>query len=86
MVLAKNRNICVEKAIELKNQAVNEIVDRELAKHDKDPNYESEYTLKDLNCIKDYLDQIKYHVWIRDNILVDNSQSFFNIPQRPKRD
>ena len=82
---AKVRNTCVEKAIELKNEAVSEIVDRKLARQDKDPNYKITYTLKDLNHIKDHLDQIKHHVWIRDNILIDNGQSFFNIPKKSKR-
>jgi len=83
---AKARNACVEKAIELKDQAVSEIVERELAKQEKDPKYETCYTLKDLNIVKDHLKQIEHHTWIRDNILTDNGQSFFNIPQRPKRD
>jgi len=83
---AKTRNICVDKAIELKDQAVEEIVDREHAKQEKDPNYEVTFTLKDLNRVKDHLEQIKHHVWIRDNILIDNGQSFFNIPKQSKRD
>ena len=86
MVIAKRRNDCVDKAIELKNKVVNEIVDRELTREEKDPNYEVTYTLKDLNLVKDHLDQIKHHVWIRDNILTDNGKTFFNIPQRSKRD
>lgn len=86
MVSAKARNACVEKAIELKNQAVSEIVDRELAKQEKDPKYETVYTLKDLNTVKAHLEQIEHHVWIRDNILIDNGHSFFNIPKQTKRD
>lgn len=82
----RSRNICVDKAIEIKNQIVSEIVDREFEKSDKDPNYEHTYTLKDLNRIKDSLDQIKHHVWIRDNILIDNGYSVFNIPRKNKRD
>ena len=61
MVSAKAQNACVEKAIELKNKAVSDIVDRELAKQKKDPNYESFYTLKDLNTVKDHLEQIEHH-------------------------
>jgi hypothetical protein len=83
---AKARNACVEKAIELKDQAVSEIVERELAKQEENPEYETCYTLKDLNIVKDHLDQIKHHVWIRDNILIDNGQNFFNIPKKDKRD
>ena len=86
MVIAKRRNDCVAEAIKLKDEAVTEIVERELAREEKDPNYEVTYTLKDLNRVKDHLDQIKHHVWIRDNILLDNGNTFFNIPQRPKRD
>ncbi|CAG8711727.1 13130_t:CDS:2, partial [Dentiscutata erythropus] len=59
---AKARNACVEKAIELKDQAVSEIVERELAKQEENPEYETCYTLKDLNIVKDHLDQIKHHV------------------------
>ena len=80
---AKARNLCVEKAIEIKNQTVNEIVDRELAKSEQDPNHESFYTLKDLNRVKDCLEQIEHHTWIRDNILIDNGQTFFNKPKKP---
>ncbi|RHZ78819.1 hypothetical protein Glove_155g159 [Diversispora epigaea] len=58
---AKARNLCVEKAIEIKNETVNEIVDREIAKSEQDPEYESYYTLKDLNRVKDCLDQIEHH-------------------------
>ncbi|CAG8799910.1 19054_t:CDS:2, partial [Dentiscutata erythropus] len=54
----KARNICVEKAIELKDKVVEKIVDRELKRQEKDPNYEITYTFKDLNCVKDHLDQI----------------------------
>ncbi|CAG8795659.1 26535_t:CDS:2, partial [Dentiscutata erythropus] len=61
---AKARNICVEKAIELKDKAVEEIVDRELERQEKDPNYKITYTLKDLNYVKDHLNQIKHHVEI----------------------
>jgi hypothetical protein len=82
---AKARNTCVEKAIEIKNQVVDEIVDRELAKSEQNPNHESFYTLKDLNKVKDCLEQVKHHVWIRDNILIDNGHNFFNIPQRQTR-
>jgi hypothetical protein len=83
---AKARNLCVEKAIELKDQVVNDIVERELSREEKDPNYEVTYTLKDLNLVKYHLEQIKHHVWIRDNILIDNGHSFFNIPKQTKRD
>ncbi|RHZ58580.1 hypothetical protein Glove_372g160 [Diversispora epigaea] len=58
---AKARNLCVEKAIEIKNETVNEIVDREIAKFEQDPEHESFYTLKDLNRVKDCLDQIELH-------------------------
>ncbi|RHZ54936.1 hypothetical protein Glove_421g160 [Diversispora epigaea] len=58
---AKARNLCVEKAIEIKNETVNEIVDREIAKSEQDPEHESFYTLKDLNRVKDCLDQIEHH-------------------------
>ncbi|RHZ78428.1 hypothetical protein Glove_165g112 [Diversispora epigaea] len=58
---AKARNLCVEKAIEIKNETVNEIVDREIAKSEQDPEHESYYTLKDLNRVKDCLDQIEHH-------------------------
>ncbi|RHZ71754.1 hypothetical protein Glove_253g36 [Diversispora epigaea] len=80
---AKARNICVEKAIKIKNETVNEIVDREIAKSEQDPEHESFYTLKDLNRVKDYLDQIEHHKWIRDTILIDNGQNFFNRPKKP---
>jgi hypothetical protein len=46
---AKARNTCVDTAIEIKEEVVNEIVDRELEKQEKDPNYISTFTLKDLN-------------------------------------
>ncbi|CAG8801445.1 5484_t:CDS:2, partial [Dentiscutata erythropus] len=59
---AKARNACVEKVIELKDQAVSEIVERELAKQEENSKYETCYTLKDLNTVKDHLDQIKHHV------------------------
>ncbi|RHZ78380.1 hypothetical protein Glove_165g94 [Diversispora epigaea] len=38
---AKIRNLCVEKAIEIKNETVNEIVDREIAKSEQDPEHEN---------------------------------------------
>jgi hypothetical protein len=82
---AKARNTCVEEAIKIKDDTVEEIVDRELAKQEKDPNYISTFTLKDLNRVKDCLEQIDHHVWIRDNILIDNGQSIFNIPKRNKK-
>ncbi|RHZ73575.1 hypothetical protein Glove_230g130 [Diversispora epigaea] len=64
MVIAKRRNDCVDEAIKQKNEALSEIVERELSREEKDPNYEVTYTLKDLNRVKDYLDLIKHHVWI----------------------
>ncbi|RHZ52415.1 hypothetical protein Glove_461g82 [Diversispora epigaea] len=70
----------VDEAIKQKNEAIFEIVERELSQEEKDPNYEVIYTLKDLNQVKDHLDLIKHHVWIRDNILVDNGRTVFNIP------
>ncbi|RHZ51621.1 hypothetical protein Glove_476g25 [Diversispora epigaea] len=82
MVIAKRRNDCVDEAIKQKNEALSEIVKRELSREEKDPNYEVTYTLKDLNRVKDHLDLIKHHVWIRDNILVDNGRTVFNIPTR----
>ncbi|RHZ73409.1 hypothetical protein Glove_231g22 [Diversispora epigaea] len=82
MVIAKRRNDCVDEAIKQKNEAISEIVERELSREEKDPNYEVTYTLKDLNRVKDHLDLIKHHVWIRDNILVDNGRTVFNIPTR----
>jgi hypothetical protein len=82
---AKARNTCVEEAIKIKDDTVEEIVDRELAKQEKDPNYISTFTLKDLNRVKDCLEQIDHHVWIRDNILIDNGQSIFNIPKWNKK-
>ncbi|RHZ84737.1 hypothetical protein Glove_78g190 [Diversispora epigaea] len=82
MVIAKRRNDCVDEAIKQKNEALSEIVERELFREEKDPNYEVTYTLKDLNRVKDHLDLIKHHVWIRDNILVDNGRTVFNIPTR----
>ncbi|RHZ82650.1 hypothetical protein Glove_106g63 [Diversispora epigaea] len=82
MVIAKRRNDCVDEAIKQKNEALSEIVERELSREEKDPNYEVTYTLKDLNRVKDHLDLIKHHVWIRDNILVDNGRTVFNIPTR----
>ncbi|RHZ61229.1 hypothetical protein Glove_349g43 [Diversispora epigaea] len=82
MVIAKRRNDCVDEAIKQKNKTLSEIVERELSREEKDSNYEVTYTLKDLNQVKDHLDLIKYHVWIRDNILVDNGRTVFNIPTR----
>ncbi|RHZ53015.1 hypothetical protein Glove_452g36 [Diversispora epigaea] len=82
MVIAKRRNDCVNEAIKQKNEAISEIVEGELFQEEKDPNYEVTYTLKDLNRVKDHLDLIKHHVWIRDNILVDNRRTVFNIPTR----
>ncbi|RHZ85292.1 hypothetical protein Glove_67g8 [Diversispora epigaea] len=82
MVIVKRRNDCVDEAIKQKNEALSEIVERELSREEKDPTYEVTYTLKDLNRIKDHLDLIKHHVWIRDNILVDNGRTVFNIPTR----
>ncbi|RHZ83850.1 hypothetical protein Glove_87g212 [Diversispora epigaea] len=82
MVITKRRNDCVDEAIKQKNEALSEIVERELSREEKDPNYEVTYTLKDLNRVKDHLDLIKHHVWIRDNILVDNGRTVFNIPTR----
>jgi hypothetical protein len=84
MVIDKRRNDCVDEAIKQKNEAIAEIVDRELIREEEDPNYEVTYTLKDLNRVKEHLDLIKHHIWIRDNILVDNGKIFFNIPTRPK--
>ncbi|RHZ53320.1 hypothetical protein Glove_443g7 [Diversispora epigaea] len=49
MVIAKRRNDCVDEAIKQKNEALTEIVERELSREEKDPNYEVTYTLKDLN-------------------------------------
>ena len=82
---AKARNTCVEEAIKIKKETVSEIVDRELAKQEEDPNYISTFTLKDLNRVKDCLEQIDHHVWIRNNILIDNGQSIFNIPKQNKK-
>ncbi|RHZ54566.1 hypothetical protein Glove_426g65 [Diversispora epigaea] len=65
MVIAKRRNDCVDEAIKQKNEALSEIVERELSREEKDPNYEVTYTLKDLNRVKDHLDLIKHHVWIQ---------------------
>jgi hypothetical protein len=59
---AKARNTCVDTAIEIKEEVVNEIVDRELEKQEKDPNYISTFTLKDLNRVKECLDQIDQQV------------------------
>ena len=84
MVVAKRRNDCVDEAIKQKNEAISEIVERELSREEKDPNYEVTYTLKDLNRVKDHLELIKHHVWIRDNILIDNGRTVFNLPTRPK--
>ncbi|RHZ45920.1 hypothetical protein Glove_642g25 [Diversispora epigaea] len=64
MVIAKRRNDCVDEAIKQKNEALSEIVERELSREEKDPNYEVTYTLKNLNRVKDHLDLIKHHVWI----------------------
>ncbi|RHZ47549.1 hypothetical protein Glove_578g21 [Diversispora epigaea] len=61
---AKRRNDCVNEVIKQKNEALSEIVERELFREEKDPNYKVTYTLKDLNRIKDHLDLIKHHVWI----------------------
>ncbi|RHZ81478.1 hypothetical protein Glove_120g232 [Diversispora epigaea] len=80
---AKARNICVEKAIEIKNKTVNEIVDRKITKSEQDPEHESFYTLNDLNKVKDCLEQIEHHKWIRDTILIDNGQNFFNRSKKP---
>ena len=80
---AKARNLCVEKAIEIKNQTVNELVDREITKSEQNPEYESFYTLKDLNRVKDCLEQIEHHTWIRNTILIDNRRNFFNKPKKP---
>ncbi|RHZ88248.1 hypothetical protein Glove_24g12 [Diversispora epigaea] len=82
MVIAKRRNDCVDEAIKQKNEAISEIVERELSREEKDPNYKVTYTLKNLNRVKDHLDLIKHHVWIRDNILVDNGRTVFNILTR----
>ncbi|RHZ78398.1 hypothetical protein Glove_165g170 [Diversispora epigaea] len=49
MVIAKRRNDCVDEAIKQKNEALSEIVERELSREEKDPNYKVTYTLKDLN-------------------------------------
>ncbi|RHZ52157.1 hypothetical protein Glove_464g30 [Diversispora epigaea] len=49
MVIAKRRNDCVDEAIKQKNEALSEIVERELSQEEKNPNYEVTYTLKDLN-------------------------------------
>ncbi|RHZ64544.1 hypothetical protein Glove_323g34 [Diversispora epigaea] len=49
MVIAKRRNDCVDEAIKQKNEALSEIVEKELSREEKDPNYEVIYTLKDLN-------------------------------------
>ncbi|RHZ70350.1 hypothetical protein Glove_272g41 [Diversispora epigaea] len=84
MVIAKRRNDCVDEAIKQKNETLSEIVERELSREEKDSNYEVIYTLKNLNRVKDHLDLIKHHVWIRDNILIDNGRTVFNIPTRSK--
>ncbi|RHZ79445.1 hypothetical protein Glove_146g21 [Diversispora epigaea] len=84
IVIAKKRNDCVDEAIKQKNEALSEIVERELSREKKDPTYEVTYTLKDLNRVKDHLDLIKHHVWIRDNILIDNGKTVFNIPTRKR--
>ncbi|RHZ78181.1 hypothetical protein Glove_166g133 [Diversispora epigaea] len=84
MVIAKRCNDCVDEAIKQKNEALSEIVERELSREEKNPNYEVTYTLKDLNRVKDHLDLIKHYVWIRDNILVDNGRTVFNILTRSK--
>ena len=84
MVIAKRHNDCVDEAIKQKNEAISEIVERELSREEKDPNYEVTYTLKDLNRVKDHLELIKHHVWICDNILIDNGRTVFNLPTRPK--
>ncbi|RHZ46555.1 hypothetical protein Glove_615g51 [Diversispora epigaea] len=49
MVIAKRRNDCIDEAIKQKNEALSEIVERELSREEKDPNYKITYTLKDLN-------------------------------------
>ncbi|RHZ70610.1 hypothetical protein Glove_269g11 [Diversispora epigaea] len=59
-IRAKARNICVEKAIKIKNETINEIVNREIAKSEQDPEHESFYTIH-LNRVKDCLDQIEHH-------------------------
>ena len=82
---AKARNTCVDTAIAIKKEVVSEIVDRELVKQEKDPNYISTFTLKNPNRVKECLDQIDQQVWIRDNILIDNGHSMFNIPKKQKR-
>ncbi|RHZ82601.1 hypothetical protein Glove_108g68 [Diversispora epigaea] len=41
MVIAKRRNDCVDEAIKQKNEALSEIVERELSREEKNPNYES---------------------------------------------
>ncbi|RHZ72697.1 hypothetical protein Glove_241g48 [Diversispora epigaea] len=64
MVIAKRRNDCVDEAIKQKNEAISEIVKKELSREEKDSNYKVTYTLKDLNRVKDHLDLIKHHVWI----------------------
>ncbi|RHZ48437.1 hypothetical protein Glove_551g6 [Diversispora epigaea] len=69
------RNTMINEAIKQKNEVLSEIVERELSREEKDPNYEVTYTLKDLNRVKNHLDLIKHHVWIRNNILVDNGRT-----------
>ncbi|RHZ69691.1 hypothetical protein Glove_280g6 [Diversispora epigaea] len=73
MVIAKRRNDCVDEAIKQKNEALSEIVERELSREEKNPNYEVTYTLKDLNRVKDHLDLIKYHNPVTVRLSASNS-------------
>lgn len=88
MVKFRNLNNCVNQAKEIALQIIDEITERELkieedlTKHNIE--YTPHYSLKDLQKVQDAIDQLNHHRRIRDNILVDNGQSVFNIIKKKK--
>jgi tRNA nucleotidyltransferase (CCA-adding enzyme) len=88
MVKLRNINNCVNQAKEIALQIIDEITERELkieedfAKYNID--YIPQYSLKDLQKVQDAVDQLNHHRRIRDNILLDNGESAFNIVKKKK--
>jgi hypothetical protein len=85
MVRRQAINQCVNLAKQLYEEATDEIVEREAAKEAADPEYNATFTLQDCRRLTDLSNQIKHHIWIRENILRDNGESYFERPQRPRR-
>jgi radical SAM superfamily enzyme len=82
-------NQCLNLAIDIKNQIVKDIIEKDDQLEEEAERQGKEHIthffLKDIQKVTDAYDQIKLHRSIRDTILVDNGVSAFNIPQRPKK-